>query len=196
MDRLVDLREGRPQGCRRPEVVMRRPAVLLLSIIALALTACEGTVTDPVGDHESGGSHLIDIVEVGVDYGTGTTRFWVRFVEGGGPSEGTGWNVSTDGDTDPEVSVRIGAAYYPPPGGFDHYSVYINTDGGAELMCSGFVDDRGFDGIDTTSLTIDTRCIAPPGDTGPPNAIRVSGQTASGRYGHDWSDYTAPVARS
>jgi hypothetical protein len=175
---------------------MRRPAVLLLSFIALVLTACEGTVADPVGDHDSGGTYLVDIVEVGVDYGTDTTSFWVRYAEEGHPSEFAGWNVSTDGDTVPEVHVGIGAARYPPPGGFDHYSVSILAGDGAVVMCSGFVDRGGFDGIDTTSLTVDTRCITPPSDAPPPNTVRVSGHTASGRYGGDWSDYTGPVARS
>jgi hypothetical protein len=170
---------------------MRRFAVLC-PLVALLLVACEGTVTDPVGD----AYQTADVVEAGVDYGTATTTFWLRYVEGQGPAPYNAWHVSMGDDTVPEAYVTIGGGYYTPPQMYDHYVVARQAGEVAQTTCSGFVEDQGFDGIDTVSITIDSRCLLLDGGPPLPDVIRVRSVSASGRYGYEETDYTGPVSLS
>lgn len=59
--------------------------------------------------------------------------------------------------------------------------------------CAGFVADAGFDGLDTVSLTVDTRCLFSlnEGD----RTLRILAHS-SDRGSDDQTSWTAPIARS
>lgn len=159
--------------------------------VALALAACQGRVSDPENDVVNPGTapppHN-DIVEAGADHGTQTTRLWIRYAEGGTPGEHKYWYVSVDGDTDPEVMVEL---RYPET---DHYLVSDIAGLEQAITCAGFVPDAGFDGVDTVSLTVDTRCLFfyRAGD----GTLRIQASSTQYRGSTDETSWTAPIARS
>jgi hypothetical protein len=156
------------------------------------MAACQGSVTDPVGDERG----FFDIVKVSVSYQTDVTTLSMQFDRGGAAI--TTWLVSFDEDTTSEAIVEIGR--FDPQGGEnlpDYYTVILVRTG--QVICAGFVKNAGSDGVDTTTLTIDSRCLLPIDGPAPPlpSAVRVAGESATQRGDlGDLTDFTSSVALS
>ena len=171
---------------------MRRLTALTLSVLAVGLAACQGSVADPVGDAVDVEFGDVDIVEAGVDYRTDTTRLWVRYAPGEGPAEATGWQISVDGDPVAEATAVIGSRYCCAP---DRDRYYVTTLSSGASRCTGYVREQGFDGEDTVSLSFDSRCLLATGYERLPDSLRIKGYTESGRQSGDETAWTGTVPR-
>ena len=164
---------------------MRRARLALVTAALLVLVACEGRISDPAGDGQG-----VDVVEAGIDYRTATTRLWIRFTE---PASGVQqvWHISTDGDTTPEVVVRLGESGAGTGGGGEHYSVtrLDPSTGSQSVTCAGFSPNEG----QVIELVVDSRCLGEP----LPGSLRFTASSGAHRVAFDdisaWSD---PIARS
>ena len=155
----------------------------VVGVLCLALTACKGSVADPVGDATQVDDPKVDIVEAGVDFGTATTTLWVRYAPGAGPASSVAWSLSTDGDTIPGYTVHLTPSA----------NLYSVQGPGFEEVCAGSRPDREFDGRD--ELVIDTSCIPSPTTGSPSSTLRIAASTHSLRYSHDETGWTRAIGR-
>jgi len=166
--------------------------VVLTGVLVLAVSACQGSVPDPVGDANEVDYSDVDLVEAGVDYRTDTTTLWLRYAPQKGPAQRSAWEISTDQDTAAEVTAAIGFNF-ASGSELDRFVVYQSA---TDPRCSGYVQNRGFNGEDTVSLQFDTRCLTVPPSAQLANSVRIRGLSGSGRYSGDQTAWTAAVPRS
>jgi hypothetical protein len=160
---------------------------LVVAVVVLLSSACEGRTADPAGDAQQG----LDLLEVGVDLRTDTTRLFARYsVRAGGSIV---WSVSVDSDQESEFTVELSdAGESDDPFASDQYQVF-----GGDHRCAGFVPNGGRVAEDRVELTIGTACLAgsEPGSE-LPDSVRVQASTYLVFGDGDSTGWTAVVPRS
>ena len=166
---------------------LRKAGIALVAVVSgLLATACEGRVSDPVGD--VGQDAAVDIVQAGVDYRTESTRLWITFAPG---KAGVfkRWGISTNGDTTEEFVVRLGDIIGNDP---DRYEV---TQTGATFdTCTGFVSDAGAIGNDTYEVRFHSKCFrSSPAEDSLPASLRFIAYSESYRSGADTTVWSSSI---
>src|SRR3954454_24098386 len=116
--------------------IRQASALTLVLALAVAGTGCQAKVSDAAGDGGGGP----DLVEATVDYTTARTTLTVRYADAASEDlvVTNYWQISTDGDTEPELDAFIG---FPGQGGPDRW-VVRGYAGSSPDICKSFVKDR------------------------------------------------------